>query len=132
MILKKLLKRWLVFSIHMFKKHTISFKNAFNGLVWSLKTQPNYRIHLSLSLLALGLGFWLKISYIEYLIIILLITVGLVIETLNTAIEAATDAIDTKIREDIRITKDVSAAAMLIYAIGATITALIIFIPKFI
>ncbi|MEK7177924.1 MAG: diacylglycerol kinase family protein [Patescibacteria group bacterium] len=116
----------------MFKKHTISFKNAFNGLVWSLKTQPNYRIHLSLSLLALGLGFWLKISYIEYLIIILLITVGLVIETLNTAIEAATDAIDTKIREDIRITKDVSAAAMLIYAIGATITALIIFIPKFI
>ena len=132
MILKKLLKRWLVFSIHMFKKHTISFKNAFNGLVWSLKTQPNYRIHLSLSLLALGLGFLLKISYIEYLIIILLITVGLVIETLNTAIEAATDAIDTKIREDIRITKDVSAAAMLIYAIGATITALIIFIPKFI
>ena len=85
-----------------------------------------------MSLLALGLGFWLKISYIEYLIIILLITVGLVIETLNTAIEAATDAIDTKIREDIRITKDVSAAAMLIYAIGATITALIIFIPKFI
>jgi len=115
----------------MFKKHTISFKNAYNGLVWSLKTQPNYKIHLSLSLLSLGLGFWLKISYAEYLIIIFLITVGLVIETINTAIEAATDAIDTKIREDIRITKDVSAAAMLIYAIGATVIALMIFVPKF-
>ncbi len=115
----------------MFKKHTISFKNAFNGLVWSLKTQPNYRIHLSLSLLALVMGFWLKISYIEFLIIIFLIMVGLVIETINTAIESTTDAIDTKIREDIRISKDVSAAAMLIYAIGASVIALLIFIPKF-
>lgn len=114
----------------MLKKHTISFKNAFNGLIWSFKTQPNYRIHLSLSLLALSLGFWLKISYIEFLIIIFLIMVGLVIETINTAIESTTDAIDTKIREDIKISKDVSAAAMLIYAIGATIIALIIFIPK--
>jgi len=116
----------------MLKKHTISFKNAFNGLVWSFKTQPNYRIHLSLSLSSLGLGFWLKISHIEYLIIIFLITVGLVIETINTAIEEATDAIDTKIREDIKITKDVSAAAMLIYAIGATVIALMIFVPKII
>ncbi len=115
---------------YMFKKHTISFKNAFNGLVWSLVNQPNYRIHLSLSLLVLGLGFWLKISYTEFLIIIFLITVGLVIETINTAIESTTDAIDTKIREDIRISKDVSAAAMLIYAIGATIIAMMIFIPK--
>ena len=78
------------------------------------------------------MGLWLKISYTEFLIIIFLITVGLVIETINTAIEEATDAIDTKIREDIRITKDVSAAAMLIYAIGATIIALMIFIPKLI
>ena len=114
----------------MFKKHTISFKNAFNGLVWTLKTQPNYRIHLSLSLLAIILGFWLKISYIEFLLIIFLIMVGLVIETINTAIESTTDAIDTKIREDIKISKDVSAAAMLIYAIGAVVIALMIFVPK--
>lgn len=116
----------------MLKKHTISFKNAFNGLVWSLKTQPNYRVHLFLSAITLLLGFFLKISYFELLIIIFLITVGLVIETVNTAIEATTDAIDTKIREDIRISKDVSAAAMLIYAIGATTIALVIFISKFI
>jgi diacylglycerol kinase len=114
----------------MFKKHTISFKNAFNGLVWSLKTQPNYRIHLFLSLISIIFGFYLKISYFEFLLIIFLITVGLVIETINTAIEETTDAIDTKIREDIKIAKDVSAAAMLVYAIGATVIALMIFIPK--
>ena len=35
-----------------------------------------------------------------------------------------------KIREDIKIAKDVAAAAMLIYAIGATVIALMIFLPK--
>ncbi|MEK7522924.1 MAG: diacylglycerol kinase family protein [Patescibacteria group bacterium] len=114
----------------MFKKHTISFKNAYNGLVWSLKTQPNYRIHLFLSLISIIFGFYLKISYFEFLLIVFLITVGLAIETINTAIEEATDAIDTKIREDIKIAKDVAAAAMLIYAIGATVIALMIFLPK--
>lgn len=114
----------------MFKKHTISFKNAFNGLIWSLKTQPNYKIHILLSFIAVLLGLLLKVSYAEFIILIFLVTVGLVIETINTAIEATTDAIDTKIREDIKIAKDVAAAAMLIYAIGATVIALMIFIPK--
>ncbi|MCX7881283.1 MAG: diacylglycerol kinase family protein [Patescibacteria group bacterium] len=115
----------------MIKRHTISFKNAFNGLFWTLKTQPNYRIHLFLSCFSLFLSWYLKISYFEFLIIIMLITIGLVIETINTTIEATTDAIDKKWREDLKIVKDVAAASMLIFAIGSSIIAAIIFIPKF-
>jgi diacylglycerol kinase len=114
----------------MIKRHTISFKNAFKGLVWALKTQPNYRIHLFLSTLSIFGGVILKISYPEWLVIILLITMGFSIETINTAIEETTDAIDIKQREDIRIAKDVAAGAMLIFAIGAFIIASIIFLPK--
>lgn len=114
----------------MFKRHTISIKHALDGLIWSLKTQPNYRIHLFLSLVSLIFSFIYKISYFEFLLILFLITVGLVIETINTGLEQTNDAIDKKIREDIKIAKDVSAAAMLIYAIGASIIALIIFLPK--
>ncbi len=115
---------------HRLHKHTISFKNALNGIVWCVKTQPNYQVHLVLSIIAIFAGIILKISYIEYFIVIILIMVGLVIETLNTAIEQTTDAIDTKWREDIKIAKDVSAGAMLIFAIGAFIISCIIFIPK--
>lgn len=114
----------------MIKYHTISFKHAWDGLIWSLKTQPNYRIHIFLSILSIIGGFVLKISYFEFLLIIFLITVGLVVETINTGLEQTTDAIDKKIREDIKIAKDVAAAAMLIYAIGAFVIACIIFIPK--
>ncbi len=116
----------------MLKRHTISFKHAIDGLIWSLKTQPNYRIHLFLSLLAILGSVIYKVSYEELLIIIFLITVGLVVETLNTGLEQTTDAIDRKIREDIKIAKDVAAAAMLIYAVGSFVIACLIFIPKII
>lgn len=114
----------------MIKKHTISFKNAINGLVWVLRTQPNYRVHLVLSFLALGGGLYLRISYTELLTILVLIAVGLTIETINTAIEATNDAIDTKWREEIKIAKDTSSAAMLVFSFFAFLTACIIFIPK--
>ncbi|MGB9883170.1 MAG: diacylglycerol kinase family protein [Microgenomates group bacterium] len=112
------------------KRHSISFKHAWDGVVWALKTQPNYRIHLFLSLISIFGAFYFKISYFEFLLIIFLITVGLVVETINTGLEQTTDAIDKKIREDIKIAKDVAAAAMLIYAMGAFIIACLIFIPR--
>jgi len=114
----------------MINKHTVSFKNAFNGLIWVFKTQPNYRIHMFFSILALIGAWYFEISFIETIIIILLIILGLVIETINTGIEATTDAIDKHIREDIKIAKDVSAASMLIFAIGASLIACFIFLPK--
>lgn len=116
----------------MIKRHSVSFKHAFEGLHWVLKTQPNYQIHLLLSALSLFASWYLKISYAEFLVILILITMGLVIETINTGIEATTDAIDRKIREDIKIAKDVSAAAMLVFAMGSFIIASIIFVPRII
>ncbi|MGB9707167.1 MAG: diacylglycerol kinase family protein [Microgenomates group bacterium] len=118
--------------IRQIRRHTISFKHAFDGLLWSLKTQPNYKIHFFLSLISLVGAFYFRVSYTELLIILFLITMGLVIETINTGLEQTTDAIDRKIREDIKIAKDVSAAAMLIFAIGSVLIAGIIFIPRII
>jgi len=115
---------------YILKRHTISFKNALAGLIWALRTQPNYKIHLSLSFLAIIGGAYYRLSYSEWLIVGVLIITGLVIETINTAIEAATDAIDLKEREDIKIAKDVSAAAMLIFAVGSFIIAAVIYLPK--
>lgn len=114
----------------MLKQHTISIKHAYEGMMWAFRTQPNYRIHFALSLLSL-LGCWvLHVSYEEFLIIILLIFIGMMVEAINTAIEATTDAVDKEWREDIKLAKDVSAAAMLILSFGALVIAGIIFIPK--
>lgn len=111
------------------KEHTISFKNAFSGFIWVIKTQKNFKIQLFLSLLSLVGGIYFKITYEEFLVIGVLITVGLVIEVINTAIEEAIDAIHKDWQEAIKIAKDVAASAMLIFSIGAFIIACIIFIP---
>ncbi len=113
----------------MIKKHTISIKNAWHGLKWALSTQPNYRVHLFLSVLAIVGGMYFNISQGEFLTIFVLITLGFSIETINTAIEETTDAIDTKTRPDIGHAKDVAAGAMLVFAIGALIISGIIFLP---
>lgn len=96
----------------------------------AFKTQPNYRIHFILATLAFLGGWYLRISYFEFLIIVLFIFLGLAVEMVNTALEATCDAIDRNHREDIKIAKDVSAAAMLVFSIGAFVVALIIFVPK--
>lgn len=110
------------------KNHPL--KHAFNGLRWALRTQNNYRIHLLISLAVVISGVFFRISYYEWLLIFVLITVGLVVEAINTALEAATDAITREWSEDIKIAKDVSAAAMLTFAFGALCIAVLIFIPK--
>ncbi len=114
----------------MIKRHTISFTHAFSGLAWVVKTQKNFKIHIFLSLLSLFGAWFFKISYIEFLIILVLIATGLVVETINTGIEETIDAIHKDWSEEIKIAKDVAAASMLIYALGSFIIACVIFIPR--
>lgn len=116
--------------INTIKKHTISFKHAFDGIIWAFQTQPNFKIHVFISIIVCFFGFYFRFSTGEWFMLVLTISMGLVIEMINTAIEATTDAIDLKVRPDIKIAKDVSAGAMLIYSISAVIIGGLLFLPK--
>ena len=115
---------------HHIHRQMLSFGHAFRGIMWAIKTEKSYAVHLTLSALSLFGALIFRISYIEFLILIILIFGGLAMEMVNTAIEETTDAIDTKWREDIRRAKDVAAGAMLTYAFGAFIVACCVFIPR--
>jgi undecaprenol kinase len=121
--------------IHQIKKrvqkHTISFSNAVNGIRWAFESQPNYQIHFVLSILAIVFGNFFEISKLEWIVIIILITLGICIETINSSLEQALDCVSLTKRDDIRIAKDASAGAMLIFSFGAVIVAVIIFYPYF-
>lgn len=114
----------------LLRQHTISFKNAFAGLRWSLSTQPNFRIHITLALIALFFSWYLSLSATEVVIIVFTIILGLTAEMINTAIESMTDLITTEWRKEAKIAKDVSAGMMLTVAIGAVVIAVLIFVPK--
>jgi len=114
---------------HFIHRHTVSFKHAFDGIFWAVRTQPNFRIHLILSVCALVLAWFLHISYIETAIITFTIILGLTAEMINTSIEAMTDLLTSEYQEAAKIAKDVSAGMMLVTAFGAVIIALVIYIP---
>lgn len=111
------------------RKHHISFKNAWSGIIWALKTQPNFRIHITLSLIAIGMGLYYRISQTEFLVIVFTIILGLSAEMINTSLEAMTDLITTEWRKNAKIAKDVAAGMMLSVAIGAVVVWFIIFSP---
>jgi diacylglycerol kinase (ATP) len=113
----------------LLRQHHISFKNAFAGLMWSLKTQPNFRVHIFCSVAAVLLGLYLNITSVEMAIILFTILLGLSSEMINTALEAMTDLITTEWKEQAKIAKDVAAGMMLLVAMGAVLIALFIYTP---
>lgn len=111
------------------RQHHISFKNAFAGLFWAVKTQPNFRVHLVLSVVAISLSLYFQITPIEKVIILFTILLGLSGEMINTALESMTDLITREWRQEAKIAKDVAAGMMLLIAMGAVVIAAVIFLP---
>lgn len=112
------------------KKHHIGLHHALAGLRHALSTQPNFLIHLTVSTLVIVAGVFFQIPFLEWIIIFFIIALGLVIELLNTAIEATVDVATQKFHPIAKIAKDTAAAAMLVYAVGASVVGLLIFVPK--
>lgn len=112
------------------RRHHISFQNALAGLWWALTTQPNFRVHITLALAAVFLGWYVGLSAIEWTIIVFTIVLGLGAEMVNTALEAMTDLITREWSRDAKVAKDVAAGMMLTVAIGALVVASFILGPK--
>lgn len=109
--------------------HFRSFKESFSGLNHAFSEHPNFRIHLIFSIIVLLAAWYFSVSRFELIILILTITLGFVVEFLNTAVESVCDLVTLEWRKDIKIAKDVAAAMMLLTAIGSIIVGLLIFSP---
>ncbi len=115
-----------------FRIHKISFKHAFDGFIYAIRTQPNFRFHLLATIVVILLGIYFSISSIEWLILVFTINTVLVAEMVNTSIEAMVDLITLERRADAKVAKDVASAMVLVSAVLSVVVALIIFLPKII
>jgi diacylglycerol kinase (ATP) len=108
-----------------------SFRHAFKGWWWMIREEHNSWIHLVIVAVLVPLCFILRLSLIEWVIIVLCIGLVLGMELLNSAIERIADKISPDQDPEIGKIKDLAAGAVLICAIVAAIAGLIILIPKF-
>ena len=108
-----------------------SFKYAFSGISYVLKTSRNFKIQLIFAVTSLMIGFLLQISQSNYVILIATIMSVLILEILNTSIESVVDLIVKKEFSSLaKISKDTSAGAVLLASINSVIIAVYIFVPK--
>ena len=112
------------------KKLINSFKYAIQGILSSFKTERNMKIHIFVMILVITAGILLKINRYEWIICVLCFAMVIGGELLNTAIETVVDIAMPYIIEKAKYAIVVSAVAVLVFAIGAAICGLIIFVPK--
>ncbi len=111
-------------SIYQLKK---SISYAFFGLKHILKREQNFRLQLVAGLVVIGLGFYVSLTKTEWVAIIILISAVLILEIINSALEQVIDIIKPRLHGQVKLVKDMMAAAVLVTAISALAVGLIIF-----
>ena len=106
-----------------------SFYFAFAGLAYLFRTQRNARIHLIVGTVACALAAWLGISRVEWAVLVFTIALVLIMEGLNTAIEAAIDLASPNIHPLAKAAKDLAAGMVLIGAMASVAVGLLILGP---
>lgn len=107
-----------------------SFRYAFAGWWYVIRTQRNAWIHAIVSILVVFLGIWLQLTRHEWVLIIFAIALVWTAEFLNTALEAVVDLASQHQHQPLaQVGKDVGAAAVLIAALAAALIGLLILVP---
>lgn len=109
------------------KKLLDSFNYAIDGIIHSVRTERNMRIHMVAALIVLTACFFYDLSKIEFLIITITISMVICAELLNTAIEYAVDATTNYYHPLAKLAKNAAAGGVLITAINAVVVGYIIF-----
>lgn len=112
------------------RKIVESFNYAIEGIIDTVRTQRNMRFHLLASLIILTICFFVDLSKVEFLVLLLTITLVLAAEIINTAIEATIDMSMNYYHPLAKIAKNAAAGAVLITAINAIIVGYIMFWDK--
>jgi diacylglycerol kinase (ATP) len=107
-----------------------SFGFAWEGIRYTARTQPNWRIHVLIAVLAIGIGVALRVQPVELAVLALTIGLVLSLECMNTALEAAIDALGAPPSFAAKCAKDAAAAGVLVGAITAIVVGLIVFAPR--
>ena len=112
-----------------FHSRVRSFRHAFEGVWYVLRTQKNAWIHLAIMFLVILLAAWLRLSLLDWSILVIAMGMVWMAEFLNTSIEAIVDLVSPQRHPLAKISKDVGAAAVLITALIAVIVGFLMMGP---
>lgn len=113
----------------MIRRLVRSFYHAFAGLFFLFHTQRNAQIHLFVGACAFAVAGWVGISRAEWGVLVLTSCCVIILEGLNTAIEAAVDLASPAVHPLAKSAKDLAAGMVLVAAIASVAVGVIILGP---
>lgn len=108
---------------------TYSVRAAVRGLVYTFRHERNFRIETFIALFVIVALVALRASWQQATIVVTMIFLIFMIELMNTVNERIVDILKPRKHPYAAVIKDMSAAMVLVLAIGASIVGVIIFIP---
>lgn len=115
--------------VRFLRSRAQSFRHAFHGWWYVLRTQQNAWIHAGVATAVFAVGLWLKLPACDWAVLLLTVAMVFMAEFLNTAIEAVVDLASPARHPLAKAGKDVGAAAVLIAALAAIGVGLLILGP---
>jgi diacylglycerol kinase len=106
-----------------------SFSYAIQGVLYSTANGTNMKIHLLAAIAALGMGFIVDLTRVEWALLSITIFMVLAAETINTAVEKTVDLVGTERHPLAKVAKDLAAGGVLLTAVNAVVIAIILFGP---
>ena len=105
---------------------------AFYGIGIAFSRERNFRIHVVIAALVIIAGILSHLSRIEWLIMVMTITLVLFAELVNTSLEYTVDLFTRKERMRAKLAKDVAAGAVLLCSLMAIVIGGLVFYNKWV
>lgn len=110
------------------KNQIFGFKCAFKGIWDTLKSESHMRFHMVAAFYVVIFSFFYSFSIIQWAILILTMVLVMALEMVNTCIEKLCNLVADRYEPLVKISKDISAGAVLISAIGSAVVAVLFFL----
>lgn len=107
-----------------------AFNDAIEGILYTFKFERNMKIHYLGSALVLVVSLFLNLSRIEMIMLLLSISLVVVAEMFNTAVEKTIDLVTDEYHVLAKIAKDVAAGGVLVAALNSVVVGYILFFDK--
>jgi len=109
------------------KRLAKSFQHAWRGLFKIAKEEQNFRVELGVAIVVMIMALMLRVNRLELVALILVSALVLIMEIVNSAVEAISDALKPKLDIYVKQIKDMVAAGVMMAAVTAVIIGIIIF-----
>lgn len=109
-----------------------SFRHALRGISTAFRTERSFRVQVIAGLLVLALLTMLPLEAWERAILVLVVTLVLVLELVNSSLERLVDLAKPRLHAYAGEIKDVMAGSVLVASIGAIVLGFIILGPHII